>query len=254
MVQESARPGRLQGRTALVTGSAGGIGSKIVERFGAEGASVACLDVVPSEVAQSQGGVGVIESFVCDLRDSEDLRETLTSVRERLGEVDLLVNNAGIMRRGALTQLESEDWTATFDVNVNAMFELTHLILPRMIEAGRGVVLNMASQWGLMPAQGHIAYSSSKAAVVAFTKSLARDHGAQGIRANAICPGEILTPMVESKMSDHGLSEADLAGDIPLGRLGRPDDVAACAAFLASDEAAFVSGAVLEVTGGQTVT
>lgn len=167
------------------------------------------------------------------------------------GGLDGLVNCAGIMRRGSLAEISPEDWDAIFTVNVHALYHLTRAALPALEASGHGSVVNISSQWGLVPAAGHIAYNTTKAAVASFSKSLARDHGHRGIRSNAVCPGEILTPMVEQKLRDGGISESDLAADIPVGRLGRPRDVADLVAFLLSDRASFISGATIEISGGQ---
>lgn len=164
-----------------------------------------------------------------------------------------LVNCAGIMRRGTLLEITEDDWDACFAVNVTAAFRLCRAAVPVMSTSGGGAIVNIASQWGLQPAAGHVAYNASKAAMVSLTQSIARDHGADGIRANAVCPGEILTPMVQQKLRDSGTSEADLARSVPVGRLGRPADVAELVAFLLGDHAGYMSGAAVEITGGQVV-
>ncbi|WP_197535757.1 SDR family NAD(P)-dependent oxidoreductase [Rhodococcus opacus] len=161
----------------------------------------------------------------------------------------LLANNAGINRHGDLLSLSEDDWSATFAVNVDALFHLCRAVLPTMIEAGRGAIVNTASQWGLYPAPGHVAYNVSKAAVVSFTQNLARDYAPRGIRVNAVCPGEIRTPMLEAGLARKGLTVADLDEKVPFGRIGRPEEVAALVAFLASDEAPFLCGAAVEITG-----
>lgn len=157
------------------------------------------------------------------------------------------------MRRGSLLDIDEDDWAASYAVNVDAVMRLCRGILPAMISAGAGAIVNIASQWGLHPAGGHIAYSSSKAAVVALSQSLARDYGSEGVRVNAVCPGEILTPMLRQKLETSDISEAVLAKTIPLGRLGRPEEVAELTAFLLSDRASFISGAAIEITGAQQV-
>lgn len=140
-----------------------------------------------------------------------------------------------------------------FAVNVDAMFHLCRAVLPHMIAAGRGAIVNTASQWGLHPALGHIAYNVSKAAVLSFTQNLARDYAPYNVRVNAVCPGEIHTPMLESGLARKGLTVADLDKKVPFGRIGRPEEVAALVAFVASDEAPFICGAAVEITGAQAV-
>jgi NAD(P)-dependent dehydrogenase (short-subunit alcohol dehydrogenase family) len=157
------------------------------------------------------------------------------------------------MRRGSLLEITEDDWDACFAVNATAAFRLCRAAILAMSATGGGAIVNIASQWGLQPAAGHVAYNASKAAMVSLTQSIARDHGAEGIRANAVCPGEILTPMVQQKLTDSGTTEEDLARSVPVGRLGRPTDVADLVAFLLSDRAGYMNGAAVEITGGQVV-
>jgi NAD(P)-dependent dehydrogenase (short-subunit alcohol dehydrogenase family) len=149
--------------------------------------------------------------------------------------------------------LDRADWDLSFAVNVDALFHLCRAALPIMINAGGGSIVNTASQWGLHPAPGHIAYNVSKAAVVAFSQNLARDYAPYGIRVNAVCPGEIHTPMLETGLARSGRTVADLNHVVPVGRIGQPAEVAALVAFLASDEAPFICGAAVEITGAQAV-
>ena len=162
-----------------------------------------------------------------------------------------MVNNAGLNRRGDLLSLSDDDWSITFAVNVDAMFHLCRAVLPHMIAAGRGAIVNTASRWGLHPAPGHIAYNVSKAAVVSFTQNLARDYARYNVRVNAVCPGEIHTLMLESGLARKGLTVADLDKKVPFGRIGRPEEVAALVAFLASDEAPFTEGAIAALPLGE---
>lgn len=245
----------LEGRTIIVTGAAGGIGSSIAEVCAREGAQVVLADRV---AARLPAGIDTelasrMTVLTVDLSEVAGCDTVIAEVLDRFGRVDGLVNCAGVMRRGTLLEIDEDDWAASYAVNLDAVFRLCRAALPGMISSGRGAIVNIASQWGLMPAAGHIAYNSSKAAVVSFTRSLARDHGVDGIRANAICPGEILTPMVQSKLESSGITEAELAGSIPLGRLGRPIEIAELTSFLLSDRASFISGAAVEITGAQQV-
>lgn len=243
----------LTGHAALVTGAGGGIGAAIVEHLVQDGADVIALDrVFPRGGSADHGSV---RRAVTDLADADRLRRDVAALLDpgHRAPVSILVNCAGVMRRGDALSLGPDDWAASFRVNADAVFELCRLVLPHLTANGGGSIINIASQWGLHPAAGHVAYNSSKAAVVALSQSLARDHGCQGVRVNAVCPGEIMTPMVAQKLRDSGTTEADLASSIPLGRLGRPADVAALVAFLASDEASFISGAAIEITGAQVV-
>lgn len=259
MIAEPAAPSarRFVDRVVMVTGGAGGIGSAICQRLAAEGAIVSVCDADPAGTGErvaalrSQGYAA--QSLVFDVTDADACADAVRRVEREHGRIDVLVNNAGVNRRGDLLAVDALDWDLTFAVNLDAMFHLCRAAVPVMASAGGGAIVNTASQWGLHPAPGHIAYNTSKAAVVAFTQNLARDHAADGIRANAVCPGEIGTPMLLAGLARSGRTVADLDRQVPVGRIGRPEEVAALVAFLASDEAPFLTGSVLEITGAQAV-
>ncbi|APX01945.1 SDR family NAD(P)-dependent oxidoreductase [Arthrobacter sp. QXT-31] len=249
--------GRFDGKTALVTGAGGGIGSAIARRLAAEGAHVCVADAnetAAKEVADALAREGLsAEPLVFDLLDPEASEAAVQRIIDTRGRLDVLVNNAGVNRRGDLLALTEDDWDLSFAVNVDALFHLCRAVLPHMIEAGGGAIVNTASQWGLYPAPGHIAYNVSKAAVVAFTKNLARDYAPNNIRVNAVAPGEVHTPMLEAGLARSGRTVADLDALVPFGRIGKPEEIAALVAFLASDEAPYICGSVIEITGAQAV-
>lgn len=248
---------RFQDKSVIVTGAAGGIGSAIAARFAAEGAQVIVTDVnaegaeVAAESIRATGGRA--RAFAADIITAEGCQSIVTNVMATEGKIDVLCNNAGINRRGPLLSLTADDWRLSFAVNVDAMFHTCQAALPHMIAAGGGAIVNTASQWGLYPAPNHIAYNVTKAAVASFTQNLARDYAPQKIRVNAVCPGEIHTPMLEAGVKRSGRTIADLDKLVPFGRIGKPEEVAALVAFLASDEAAFMCGSLVEITGAQAV-
>lgn len=248
---------RFSGRTALVTGAGGGIGSAIARRLAAEGAHVFVADAketAAKEVADSIIGESwSAEPLVFDVLDSDASEAAVRYIVDSSGHLDVLVNNAGINRRGDLLSLTQEDWKLSFAVNVDSLFHLCRAALPHMIEAGGGAIVNTASQWGLYPAPAHIAYNVSKAAVIAFTKNLARDYAPHNVRVNAIAPGEVHTPMLEAGLARNGRTVANLDALVPFGRIGKPEEIAALVAFLASDEAPYICGSVIEITGAQAV-
>ncbi|WP_413868944.1 SDR family NAD(P)-dependent oxidoreductase [Albidovulum sp.] len=248
---------RFRDKSVIVTGAAGGIGSAIAARFAQEGAQVIVTDVNAEGAEAAAAAIrvagGSARALAADIVTAEGCQSIVANVMAHEGRIDVLCNNAGINRRGPLLSLTSEDWRLSFAVNVDAMFHTCQAALPHMIAAGGGAIVNTASQWGLHPAPNHIAYNVTKAAVASFTQNLARDYAPQKIRVNAVCPGEIHTPMLEAGVTRSGRTIADLDRLVPFGRIGKPGEVAALVAFLASDEAAFMCGSLVEITGAQAV-
>jgi NAD(P)-dependent dehydrogenase (short-subunit alcohol dehydrogenase family) len=248
---------RFEGKVIVITGSGGGIGTAIAQRFARESGQVVVTDT-NVEGAEATTKLIVDEglkatTMIADISNRDACYKLIEDTVAKFGKIDVLINNAGINRRGPLMELTDEDWDLTMQVNVTSMFHLCRAAIPHMIKAGGGAIVNTASQWGLHPAPGHIAYNVSKSAVASFTQNLARDYAPQKIRVNAVCPGEIGTPMLQKAAERKGLTFADFDKMVPFGRIGRPDEVAALMAFLASDEAEFMCGSLVEITGAQPV-
>ena len=241
---------RFKDKVAIVTGGAGGIGSAICRRLAAEGALVRVVDMNGDAATTLAAEIGGTAHDV-DLTDPAAIRDFVDVIAA--SGIHVLCNNAGLMRRGALMELTDDDWQASFAVNVDALFHMCQAVIPQMQAQAGGAIVNTASQWGLHPAPGHIAYNTTKAAVVAFTENLARDYAPDKIRVNAVAPGEVRTPMLESNLARSGRSLDDLNRLVPYGRIGEPEEIAALVAFLASDEAGYLCGSVVEITGAQAV-
>ena len=248
---------RFEGKVAVVTGAGGGIGSAIAKRLANEGCHVVVTDMngdaISTIMAEIETAAGEAVGIVADISNGQSCRELVAKVIDTKGQVDVLCNNAGINRRGNILAVTEEDWRLSFAVNIDSMFHLCRAVIPHMIEAGGGAIVNTASQWGLYPAPNHIAYNVTKAAVASFTQNLARDYAPNKIRVNAVCPGEIHTSMLEAGVKRSGRTIADLDKLVPFGRIGKPEEVAALVAFLASSEAEFMCGSLVEITGAQAV-
>jgi NAD(P)-dependent dehydrogenase (short-subunit alcohol dehydrogenase family) len=246
----------LQGKVALITGAGSGIGRAIAQLFAEEGAAVALADVdepAGAAVAKEITGRGGRACFVpTDVSRAEDCKRAVAETDAAFGALHLLVNCAGIIRRATVTELSEAEWDRVMDVNVKSVFLLSRAAIPLLARTG-GAILNIASCWGLAGGPRAAVYCASKGAVVLLTKAMAIDHAAQGIRVNCICPGDTDTPMLRQEAREVGQAEAEFLADAarrPLGRLGRPEDIAQAALFLASDAAAFITGTSLVVDGG----
>ncbi|MGB0506865.1 MAG: SDR family NAD(P)-dependent oxidoreductase [Pikeienuella sp.] len=240
---------RFEGKKALVTGAAGGIGGAIVARLQAEGAAVAAADL--------NGVDGAAVNIPGDLTDAAYCDALPGKVAEALGGLDILVNNAGLMRRGVITDATDEDYALSMAVNVEAPFRLCRAAIPIMAEAGGGAIVNTSSCWGLRPGAGHPVYVMTKAAIASLTQCLGRDHAHQNIRVNAVCPNEVNTPMIRTGFEIRGLDPDkaidELNASVPLGRIAEPEDIADVIAFLASDDARYMCGSLVEVNGAKPV-
>ena len=238
----------MAGKTALVTGAAGGIGTAIVAALQARGVTVAGADMRASEADHAITG---------DLMDP-DFCDTLPArAADALGRLDILVNNAGIITRGKITEASDEDYQRSMAINVEAPFRLCRAAIPIMADAGGGAIVNVASCWGVHPGPNHPVYVMSKAAVASLTQCLGMDHAHQGIRVNGVCPNEVNTPMLRTGFATRGLDPdkaiETLNSSVPLGRIAEPEDIADVVVFLASDQSRYMCGALLEVNGGKPV-
>ncbi len=241
---------RFQGKKALVTGAAGGIGKSLVRKLRAEGASVAITDI-------TIGNVEAEAHFPGDLSAAQFCDELPSKATDALGGLDILINNAGIIRRGKITEATDDDFKSTMAVNIEAPFRLCRSTIPILAKNGGGSIVNISSCWGLNPGPDHPIYIMSKAALASFTQCLGRDHAHQNIRVNAVCPNEVNTPMIRSGFSIRGLDPEkaikELNDTVPLGRIAEPDDISDVILFLASDEARYMCGSLVEVNGGKPV-
>ncbi len=241
----------LHGKVAIVTGAAQGIGRAIAEALAEAGADIAVADLDP---ARSKEAVAAVEKLgrkamnvKVNVADAGDTRAMAEQVAKELGKIDILVNNAGITRDGLLLRMKEEDWNLVLQVNLNGTFNCTKAVLQSMTKQRYGRIVNIASIVGAMGNVGQANYAASKAAVIGFTKTVAREYASRNVTVNAVAPGFIDTAMTQGLPAD---VKDTLQKQIPLGRLGTPADIAAAVRFLVSEEAAYITGHVLHVNGG----
>jgi NAD(P)-dependent dehydrogenase (short-subunit alcohol dehydrogenase family) len=252
---------RLQGRVALITGGTSGIGEATARLFAREGARVAItgrrIELGQRVAAEIRSSRGEAIFIAADVARAEDCRRSIDEAIIAYGRVDILFNNAGIVTQGTLEETGEEEWLRTFDVNVKGTYLMTKLVLPIMRAQGGGVIVNNASDWGIVGGPHYTAYSASKGAVVLLTKSVALEVARDNIRVNAICPGD--TFVERWRVDEHGNSSENfeakvtaMGEDLPIGRVGTVEEIANAVLFLASDESSFMTGATLVVDGGNT--
>ncbi len=251
-------PRRLAGRVALVTGAAGDIGAAIAARFALEGAKLLCTDIDLDGAqrcadAASAEAPGAAVATRCDVADAQSATAAVREAADRFGRLDILVNNAAAPTRiAAVHEIDEAEWRRSLDVNLTGAFLMSKAALPAMLRAGSGCIIHVASQMGHVGAPGRGAYGATKAALIQLARIMALDYGPKGIRVNSLSPGAVLTSRLTARYGSPAAVREALEPRYPLGRIGAPHEVALAAAFLASDDAAFMTGSDLLIDGGYT--
>lgn len=245
----------LEGKTAIITGAARGIGKAIALRFAQEGANIAFTDLAIDDNAKKTEkeleAFGVkVKAYASNAANFDDTHKVVEEIVKDFGKIDILVNNAGITRDGLMMRMSEQQWDMVINVNLKSAFNFIHALTPVMLKQKSGSIINMSSVVGLTGNAGQANYSASKAGMIGLAKSIAKELGSRGIRANAICPGFIITEMT-GVLSEEVKKKWE--EQIPLRRGGTPDDVANTAVYLASDLSSYVTGEVISVTGGMNM-
>jgi 3-oxoacyl-[acyl-carrier protein] reductase len=245
---------RLKDKVAIITGSASGIGQATAVKFAAEGAKVVVCDVnqsgidaVVSSLVQS-GAVAV--GYVVDVTNKTQIAEMVAAVKAQFGRIDVLVNNAGIVQDAQLIKMTEDQFDRVIDINLKGVYNCARAVVDTMVEQGSGVILNASSVVGVYGNFGQTNYAAAKFGVIGFVKTWAKELGKKGIRANAVCPGFVATPILKA-MPEKVIQ--DMEARVPMKRMAQPEEIANVYAFLASDEASYINGAAIEVTGGLTL-
>ena len=240
----------LQDKIVLITGAAGGIGQALTAAFAAQGALVACSD----RHGTSLGGDA---QFYGDLCEADFASGLPAMVADHFGRIDIIVNNAGVIARGPVTQSDDADLALSLAVNVEAPFRICRSAIPMMAETGGGAIINISSCWGRRPGPNHALYCMTKAAIASLTECMGMDHAHQNIRVNGVCPNEVNTPMLRTGFAARGMNPdtaiEDLHNTVPIGRIAEPEDIADVVLFLASDKARYICGELIEVNGAKAV-
>lgn len=245
---------KLKGKVSIITGAASGIGQATAEKFVREGSIVAVCDVnleaAQATVAKLIASGGQAVAYQVNVVDKAQIASMVTDVKARFGRIDVLVNNAGIVKDAQLTKMTDEQFDSVIDINLKGVYNCARAVVDTMVEQGSGVILNASSVVGLYGNFGQTNYAATKFGVIGFVKTWAKELGKKGIRANAVCPGFVATPIL--KTIPEKVIQA-LEEQVPMRRLAQPEEIANVYAFLASDEASYINGAAIEVTGGLTL-
>ncbi len=245
---------KLTDTIAVVTGAARGIGQCIAVELAAEGADLVLCDLEEDWLGESKAKIAALGrravTIGMDVSDADSVEAGMKRAIEECGRIDVLVNNAGITKDMLLLRMSEEDWRAVLDINLTGAFLCTKAVMRGMMKQRRGAIVNLASVIGLMGNAGQANYAASKGGLIAFTKSVAKEMASRGVRANAVAPGYINTAMTD-KLPDQ--VKEQMTGLIPLGRMGEPEEVAKVVAFLASDEAGYMTGQVISICGGMVM-
>lgn len=247
---------RLTGKAVIVTGAGSGIGRAIALRMAAEGALVAATDINFAAAEETAGlSTGEVEAVQCDVTGLESVRAMVAAVRERWGRIDVLVNNAGWDKVEPFLESRPETWEKVIAVNLRGAINCCHAVLPAMVEQGHGSVISISSDAGRVGSTGEAVYSACKAGIIGFSKTIAREMARHQIRVNVICPGPTQTALLDEITAGEGGARVieSMVRGIPFRRLGTPADIAGAAVFFASDDASFITGQVLSVSGGLTM-
>lgn len=241
----------IEGKVALITGGASGIGAAIADAFDQKGASIAIVDLDEEAANQKASKLSKARPFMCDVSNKDDVEAMVNAAYEAFGRVDILVNSAGIAELAPAEELDFAAWNKTLDVNLTGSFLVCQAVGKRMIDAGGGKIINLASQAGSVAIEGHVAYCASKFAIIGVTKTLALEWGQHGITVNSLSPTVVLTEL--GKKAWEGPKGEAMKALIPSGRFADPEEIAAAAVFLASNGADMINGADLLIDGGYTV-